>query len=62
MASSLSANDARACAASATALALASLVEDLEEVRLELTNEAFPDLLDSSSISYLDACFSVASL
>lgn len=52
MASSLSVNDARTRAASDTALALAtaSLVEDLEEVLLELTDEAFPDLLDLTSI------------
>lgn len=63
MASSLSAYDARVCAASATALALAaaSLAEDLDEVPLELTVEAFPDLLGLSSITYLDACCSLAS-
>ncbi len=50
MVSSLSANDARARAASATAFALtaALLVEDLEAVLLDLTGEAFTDLLGLS--------------
>ncbi len=55
MVSSLSANDARARAASATAFALAAalLVEDLEAVLLDLTGEAFTDLLGLSLSRFL---------
>lgn len=46
----------------ALALAAAILAEDLEEVLLELTDEALLclDLLCLSSIIYFDACFSDA--